>query len=80
MDKHINTGFYRHKRNDDMPNHLAQKRKPRLLDQVRHAIRRKHYSYSTEKTYIDWIKRFIFFHDKTHPKEMGDKEISEFLT
>ncbi|MEA2085005.1 MAG: phage integrase N-terminal SAM-like domain-containing protein [Thermodesulfobacteriota bacterium] len=54
--------------------------KPRLLDQVRNAIRTKHYSYSTEKTYIDWIKRYIFFHNKKHPKEMGEREISDFLT
>ncbi|HDL85523.1 MAG TPA: hypothetical protein ENH11_04230 [Candidatus Acetothermia bacterium] len=53
---------------------------PRLLDQVRNAIRRKHYSIRTEQTYIDWIKRYIFFHNKQHPKEMGEREISDFLT
>ena len=43
--------------------------KPRLLDQVRDTIRRKHYSLRTEATYIDWIKRYIFFHRKgTRPK------------
>lgn len=53
---------------------------PKLLDQVRDAIRVKHYSFRTEKTYINWIKKFIFFHNKRHPLEMGEKEISQFLT
>jgi hypothetical protein len=46
--------------------------KPRLLDQVRQAIRTRQYSYKTEKAYVGWIKRFIFFHDKRHPAEMGE--------
>ncbi|MBI3000326.1 MAG: integron integrase, partial [Deltaproteobacteria bacterium] len=54
--------------------------KPRLLDQVRQAIRTRHYSYRTEKAYIHWIKRFIFFHDKRHPAEMGEAEIGQFLS
>jgi len=54
--------------------------KPRLLDQVRQAIRTRHYSYRTEKAYIYWIKRFIFFHDKRHPAEMGETEIAQFLS
>ena len=41
--------------------------KPKLLDQVRQAIRTRHYSYRTEKAYVHWIKRFIFFHNKRHP-------------
>jgi len=53
---------------------------PKLLDQVRNSLRQRNYSYSTEKTYISWIKRFIIFHDKRHPKEMGEKEIGEYLT
>ena len=40
----------------------------KLLDQVRDAIRLKHHAYSTEQTYVQWIKRFILFHDKRHPK------------
>ena len=55
-------------------------KKPKLLDQVRNRIRCKHYSIRTEQAYVDWIKRFIFFHEKRHPSEMGEKEISEFLT
>jgi site-specific recombinase XerD len=53
--------------------------KARLLDQVRETIRRKHYSLRTESTYIDWIKRYIFFHGKRHPAEMGDPELEQFL-
>ena len=48
--------------------------KPKLLDQVRQAIRARHYSKRTERTYVDWIKRFIFFHGKRHPVEMGEPE------
>jgi integron integrase len=54
--------------------------RPRLLDQVRNKIRLKHYSIRTEQSYVNWIKRFIFFHNKRHPKEMGHKELGEFLT
>ncbi len=53
---------------------------PTLLDQVRNVIRRKHYSYQTEKTYLQWIKRFIAFHNMRHPREMGAVEIEAFLT
>ncbi|HRQ39773.1 MAG TPA: integron integrase [Chloroflexota bacterium] len=52
----------------------------KLLDQVRDKIRLKNYSYETEKTYVDWIRRFILFHDKRHPNEMGKVEIEAFLT
>lgn len=54
--------------------------KPKLLDQVRHKLRVLHYSYNTEKDYIRWIIRFIFFHNKRHPAEMGENEIRVFLT
>ena len=46
-------------------------RKPKLLDQVRLAIRTRHYSIRTEEAYVQWIRRFILFHHKRHPKEMG---------
>lgn len=52
----------------------------KFLDHVREVIRTKHFSYSTEKTYIGWIYRFIIFHNKRHPEDMGGKEIAEFLT
>jgi len=54
--------------------------KRKLLDQVRDVIRLKHYSIRTEETYVMWIRRFILFHNKRHPSEMGEQEISEFLT
>lgn len=53
---------------------------PRLLDQVKARLRVKHYSLRTEVAYIDWIKRFIWFHDKRHPKGMGAPEIEAFLS
>src|SRR6266478_6045825 len=54
--------------------------KPRLLDRVREAIRARHYSRRTEKAYVAWIRRYIFFHGKRHPAEMGAPEITGFLT
>ena len=59
---------------------LPVEKKPKLLDQVRNTLRTKHYSMKTEEAYIYWIKKYIFFHNKRHPKEMGEKEINEFLT
>src|SRR3989338_10479297 len=53
---------------------------PKLLDQVCGKLRVKHYSIRTEKTYVDWIKRFIFFHGKRHPKDMGARDVEAFLT
>ncbi len=51
-----------------------------LLNQVREVMRTRHYSLQTEKTYIYWIKKYIFFHNVRHPKEMGEAEVSRFLT
>ena len=53
---------------------------PRLLDCVRDRIRVKHYSIRTEQAYVDWIKRFIRFHGKRHPTELGSAEVEAFLT
>ncbi len=53
---------------------------PKLLDQVRDRLRVKHYSIRTEQVYVDWIKRFIWFHDKRHPRDMGAQEVEAFLT
>jgi Phage integrase, N-terminal SAM-like domain len=53
---------------------------PRLLDHVRDRIRFKHYSIRTEEAYIDWIRRFILFHDKRHPDAMGAAEVEAWLT
>jgi integron integrase len=52
---------------------------PKLLDRVRAKLRLLHYAKRTEEAYVDWIKRFIFFHHKRHPQEMGAKEIEAFL-
>jgi integron integrase len=53
---------------------------PRLLQQVRDRIRARHYSLRTERTYLDWIKRFILFHGKRHPRELGAPEVEAFLS
>ena len=52
----------------------------RLLDQVREAIRMRHYSRRTEAAYVVWIRRFIVFHDKRHPTELGASHIADFLS
>ena len=62
------------------PQAVAGKRKKKLLDQVRDVMRLKHYSLRTERTYCDWIARFIRFHQMRHPGEMREAEMSEFLT
>jgi integron integrase len=53
---------------------------PRLLDQVRAAVRLRHYSLRTEQAYVHWIRRFILFHGKRHPREMGPREVTRFLS
>ncbi len=53
---------------------------PKLLDQLRDRIRVKHYSIRTEQAYLQWVKRYILFHGKRHPSEMGKTEIEAFLT
>jgi len=55
-------------------------REPRLLDRVRAAIRMRHYSIRTEEAYVQWVRRFVLFHGKRHPREMGGPEIAAFLT
>ncbi len=54
--------------------------KPRLLDRVRAALRIRHYSRRTEEAYVAWIRRYILFHDKRHPAEMGAPEVTRFLS
>ena len=53
---------------------------PRLLDQMREALRLRHYSLRTEQAYIHWTKRYIYFHGKRHPRELGPKEVEDFLS
>ncbi len=59
-----------------MPEVTASPAQPRLLDQVSDAIRRRHYSYRTEESYIRWIKRFVLFSGKRHPRELGAPEVT----
>ncbi|RLJ17858.1 integron integrase [bacterium endosymbiont of Escarpia laminata] len=59
---------------------MTKEGKPRLLDRVRDKIRVKHYSIRTEQAYVDWIRRFILYHGKRHPDQMGAKEIETFLS
>src|SRR5215470_13828430 len=54
--------------------------KPKLLDRIRWHLRVKHYSLRTEELYLHWIRRFILFHQKRHPAEMGEEEIAAFLS
>lgn len=54
--------------------------KPRLLDEVRDRLRLKHYSLRTERAYVDWIKRYILFHGKLHPRDLGARHVEAFLT
>jgi hypothetical protein len=63
-----NQAVYRHKKTR------------KFLDQVRDIMRLKHYAYVIERSYTRWIKRFILFHDKKHPGEMGKPEVEAFLT
>ena len=53
---------------------------PKLLDRVRVAIRTRHYSRRTEEAYVLWIRRFIVFHGKRHPRELGEVEVAAFLS
>lgn len=63
-----------------MSDKLNQTHPPKLLDQVSARLRVKHYSLRTEKSYLDWIKRYILHHGKRHPLEMGAVEVEDFLT
>jgi len=58
----------------------AERREPKLLDQVHRAIRARHFSWRTEKAYIGWIKRFIIFHGKRHPATLGEAEVTAYLS
>lgn len=51
-----------------------------FLESIRHVLRTKHYSIQTKKAYLTWIKRFILYHNKRHPEEMGEQEVSQFLS
>src|SRR5688572_26232556 len=53
---------------------------PRLLDQIRHVIRLKHYSIRTEEAYVEWARRFVHFCERRHPRECGPADVERFLT
>src|SRR5918996_2316194 len=78
--------FFRYKGNEMSPinsiaasEDISSPKGKKLLDQYRDALRVKHYSPRTEDTYILWVKNFILYHNKRHPKEMGISEIGQFL-
>lgn len=62
------------------PSNAVVASSPKLLDRVRWLLRARHYSIRTEQAYVDWIRRFILFHNKRHPGEMGEDQISAFLS
>jgi integron integrase len=64
---------------EPVPEYEAPNR-PRLLDQLRNRLRVKHYSIRTEEAYVDWVRRYILFHHKVHPRELGSSDIEAFLT
>lgn len=64
---------------DDIPTPLPTE-PTRLIDQLRWLIRQRHFAWATEKTYVYWVKRYIYFHHKTHPKNMGAAEVDAFLS
>jgi integron integrase len=63
----------------EKPSPPIQKEK-KLLDQMREALQAQHYSGRTEDTYVDWAKRYILFHNKRHPKDMGNPQVEAFIT
>ena len=65
---------------DQTGNKDGQTGGPRLMDQARDTVRRLHYSYRTEQAYLHWIKRFILFSGKRHPRELGAAEVTAFLS
>ena len=65
---------------EQRPKKLLDQACTELVESIRDVIRLKHYSIRTEQACVDWIKRYILFHDKRHPQEMGRREIEAFLT
>ena len=58
----------------------SQPRSKKLLEELRDGLRARHYALRTEESYISWVRKYILFHNKRHPKNMGEKEINAFLT
>jgi integrase len=59
---------------------MFRKPEPRLLDRLRDAISTRHYSHRTEKQYVAWVRRYIIFHDRRHPRDLGGPEVEGFLS
>lgn len=59
---------------------LARTQPPKLIDQLRERLRTLHYSLRTEDVYVDWVRRFILFNGRRHPRDMGAPEVEAFLT
>lgn len=59
---------------------VVEMERPRLLDEVRGALRARHYSPRTEEAYVHWIRRFIVFHDERHPRELAAGDVARFVT
>jgi len=64
----------------NMPPNSSHEQAPRLLDQVRDAIRLRHYSRRTEQAYVHWVRRYVLFHGKRHPRTLGAPEVESFLS
>ena len=60
--------------------HAPSPKAPKLLDRLRTAIRLRHFSRKTEEAYVGWVRRFILFHGKRHPADMGEADVTAFLT
>ncbi len=67
-------------KSDDVVSRAPGEKKPKLLEQMRTALRARHYSRKTEQSYCQWVRRFIHFHGLRHPAEMAEPEVNEFLT
>jgi integrase len=63
-----------------MPQAAQDPTKPRLFDEVRAVARMRHLSLRTEQSYIQWARRYILFHEKRHPRDMGESEIRQFIS
>lgn len=59
---------------------VADPNKPKLLDQLREAIRVRHYSLRTEEAYVQWVKRYIYYHGKRHPADLAERHVNRFLS
>jgi integron integrase len=64
----------------EFPRIMTTGNEPKLEDQLRAVLRRKHYSLKTEETYVGWYRRYVLWHKKRHPRDMGEAEVEAFLT